>query len=106
MRHFMRRRALRSGVRIFDHHPALELLGDGDGEDRAYNWDIKPPPKPKPTSIRWSKGESWLRRRRRREIPLENKRDFLDVSGEIVERVDPVFFSDPMTAAMKALGMT
>ena len=24
--HFMRRRALRSGVKIFDHHPALELL--------------------------------------------------------------------------------
>src|SRR5487761_16989 len=39
-------------------------------------------------------------------VPLENKRNFLDVSGEIVERVDPVFFSDPMTAAMKALGMT
>src|SRR3954466_5655770 len=38
-------------------------------------------------------------------IPLENKRNFLEVSGEIVERVDPVFFSDPMTAAMKALGM-
>jgi ATP-dependent Lon protease len=31
---------------------------------------------------------------------------FLEVSGDIVERVDPVFFSDPMTAAMKALGMT
>jgi succinate dehydrogenase/fumarate reductase flavoprotein subunit len=29
--HFMRRRALRFGVRIFDHHPALELLGGGDG---------------------------------------------------------------------------
>jgi len=39
-------------------------------------------------------------------IPLENKRNFLDVSGDIVERVDPVFFSDPMTAAMKSLGMT
>jgi ATP-dependent Lon protease len=39
-------------------------------------------------------------------IPLENKRSFLEVSGDIVERVDPVFFSDPMTAAMKALGMT
>jgi ATP-dependent Lon protease len=39
-------------------------------------------------------------------IPLENKRNFLEVSGEIVERVDPIFFSDPMTAAMKALGMT
>jgi ATP-dependent Lon protease len=38
-------------------------------------------------------------------IPLENKRNFLEVSGDIVERVDPVFFSDPMTAAMKALGM-
>jgi ATP-dependent Lon protease len=39
-------------------------------------------------------------------IPLENKRNFLEVSGDIVERVDPVFFSDPMMAAMKALGMT
>jgi ATP-dependent Lon protease len=38
-------------------------------------------------------------------VPLENKRNFLDVSGDIVERVDPVFFSDPMTAAMKALGI-
>jgi ATP-dependent Lon protease len=43
---------------------------------------------------------------RRALVPLENKRSFLEVSGEIVERVDPVFFSDPMTAAMKALGMT
>lgn len=39
-------------------------------------------------------------------VPLENKRNFLEVSGDIVERVDPVFFSDPMTAAMKSLGMT
>ena len=39
-------------------------------------------------------------------IPLENKRHFLEVPGDIVERVDPVFFSDPMTAALKALGMT
>ena len=43
---------------------------------------------------------------RRALIPLENKRSFLEVSGDIVERVDPIFFSDPMTAAMKALGMT
>ena len=42
---------------------------------------------------------------RRALIPLENKRHFLEVSGDIVERVDPVFFSDPMMAAMKALGM-
>ena len=43
---------------------------------------------------------------RRALIPLENKRNFLEVSGDIVERVDPIFFSDPMTAAMKALGLT
>jgi len=43
---------------------------------------------------------------RRALVPLENKRNFLEVSGDIIERVDPIFFSDPMTAAMKGLGMT
>ena len=43
---------------------------------------------------------------RRALIPLENKRHFLEVSGDTVERVDPIFFSDPITAAMKALGLT
>jgi len=42
---------------------------------------------------------------RRALVPLENKRNFLEVSGEILENVDPVFFSDPQTAAMKALGL-
>jgi len=36
---------------------------------------------------------------------LENKRNFLEVSGEIVERVDPIFYSDPQTAALKALAL-
>jgi ATP-dependent Lon protease len=39
-------------------------------------------------------------------IPIENKRNFLDVSADIMERVDPVFYSDPKTAAMKVLGLT
>ena len=39
-------------------------------------------------------------------IPLENKRNFLEVSGDIVEKVDPVFYSDPQTAVLKALGLT
>jgi len=43
---------------------------------------------------------------RRALVPLENKRNFLDVSGDVVERVDPIFYSDPLTAAIKALGMT
>ena len=33
---------------------------------------------------------------RRALIPLENKRNFLDVSGDIVERVDPIFYADPL----------
>jgi ATP-dependent Lon protease len=42
---------------------------------------------------------------RRALIPTPNKRNFMDVSADIVERVDPVFYSDPMTAAMKSMGM-
>jgi len=42
---------------------------------------------------------------RRALIPIENKRHFLDVSADIMERVDPIFYGDPTTAAMKALGM-
>ena len=38
-------------------------------------------------------------------IPIENKRNFLDVSADIMEYVDPIFFSDPKTAAMKVLGI-
>jgi len=37
---------------------------------------------------------------------VDNKRTFHGVSGDIMERVDPILFSDPTTAAMTALGMT
>jgi ATP-dependent Lon protease len=37
-------------------------------------------------------------------IPIENKRNFLDVSADIMEHVDPIFFGEPKTAAMKVLG--
>jgi ATP-dependent Lon protease len=42
---------------------------------------------------------------RRALIPIENKRHFLEVPADIVERVDPIFYGDPLTAAIKALGM-
>lgn len=42
---------------------------------------------------------------RRALIPLENKRSFFDVSADVLERVDPIFYGDPYTAAIKALGM-
>lgn len=42
---------------------------------------------------------------RRALIPLGNKRNFLEVSGEIAEKVDPVFYSDPQSGATKAFGL-
>ena len=38
-------------------------------------------------------------------IPIENKRSFLEVSADIVEHVDPIFYGDPKTAAGKVLGL-
>src|SRR5262245_7322195 len=37
--HFMRRRVATSGVTILDHHPALELLGDGETVAGAAGFD-------------------------------------------------------------------
>src|SRR6266704_585003 len=37
-------------------------------------------------------------------IPVENRRSFLEVSADIVERVDPIFYGEPLSAALKALG--
>jgi ATP-dependent Lon protease len=42
---------------------------------------------------------------RRALIPLANKRNFLEVSADILEQVDPIFYGDPRTAASKALGI-
>jgi ATP-dependent Lon protease len=38
-------------------------------------------------------------------IPVENKRSFLEVTGDVAEHVDPIFYGDPKTAAFKALGL-
>jgi ATP-dependent Lon protease len=37
-------------------------------------------------------------------IPIENKRNLLDVSAEILEHVDSIFYGDPKAAVMKVLG--
>jgi ATP-dependent Lon protease len=37
-------------------------------------------------------------------IPIENKRNFLDVSADIMEHVDPIFYGDPKVGAMKVVG--
>ena len=38
-------------------------------------------------------------------IPIENKRSLLEVPADVVEHVDPIFYGDPKTAAMKVLGL-
>ena len=37
-------------------------------------------------------------------IPIENKRNFLEVDAEVVEQVDPIFYGDPRMAVAKVLG--
>jgi ATP-dependent Lon protease len=38
-------------------------------------------------------------------IPIENKRQFLEVNPDVLEMVDPIFFGDLHQAAFKALGL-
>jgi len=38
-------------------------------------------------------------------IPIENKRNLFDVSADILEQIDPIFFGDLRAAAFKALGL-
>ena len=38
-------------------------------------------------------------------VPLGNKRQFLEVPPDVIEKVDPIFYGDPLTAALKGLGM-
>lgn len=39
-------------------------------------------------------------------IPLSNRRDVLEIPPDILERVDPLFYSDPMAAVLKAIDMS
>jgi ATP-dependent Lon protease len=38
-------------------------------------------------------------------IPIENKRSFFEVSADVLENVDPIFYGDLRTASFKALGL-
>jgi ATP-dependent Lon protease len=38
-------------------------------------------------------------------LPLENKRDFLDVPGDVLDKLQIIFFSDPVNAAFRAMGL-
>lgn len=87
--------AIYSALKKHSTLPALLILGDLSiqGNIKAVRSLVEP------LQIGMDNGA------RRALVPIENKRHFLDVSADIVERVDPIFYSDPMTAAMKALGV-
>ncbi|MBA2883175.1 ATP-dependent Lon protease [Desulfosalsimonas propionicica] len=87
--------AIYSALKKHSASPALLILGDLSiqGNIKAMNSLIEP------LQIGMENGA------RRALIPIENKRQFLEVSADIMERVDPIFYGDPMTAAMKALGI-
>ncbi len=38
-------------------------------------------------------------------IPVSNRRQYLEVPPDVLESVDPIFYSEPLAAATKALGM-
>jgi ATP-dependent Lon protease len=75
--------------------PALLVLGD-----MSVQGNIKPLRSlTEPLQIAKDNGA------KRALIPIENKRNFLDVSADIMEYVDPIFYGDPKTAAIKVLGL-
>jgi ATP-dependent Lon protease len=83
-----------SALRKAPVSPALLVLGD-----MSVQGNIKPLRSlTEPLQVAKDNGA------KRALIPIENKRNFLDVSADIMEHVDPVFYGDPKTAAMKVLG--
>jgi len=87
--------AIHSALKKHPVQPSLLILGD-----LSIQGNIKPMRSlAEPLQMAMDNGA------RKALIPIENKRNFLDVSADIVERVDPIFYSDPVTAALKALGI-
>lgn len=83
-----------SALRKAPVSPALLVLGD-----MSVQGNIKPLRSlTEPLQVAMDNGA------KRALVPIENKRNFLDVSADIVEHVDPIFFGDAKTAAMKVLG--
>jgi ATP-dependent Lon protease len=83
-----------SAIRKAPVSPALLVLGD-----MSVQGNIKPLRSlVEPLQVAKDNGA------KRALIPIENKRSFLEVSADIVEHVDPIFFGDPRTAATKILG--
>ena len=76
------------------HSPALLVLGD-----MSIQGNLKPTRSlVEPLQVGMDNGA------KRALIPIENRRNFLEVASDIIEHVDPIFYGDPKMAAFKALG--
>jgi ATP-dependent Lon protease len=85
-----------SALRKLPVSPALLVLGD-----LSVQGNVKPLRSlTEPLQVAKDNGA------KRALIPIENKRNFLDVAADIMEHVDPIFFGDPKIGAMKVLGLT
>jgi ATP-dependent Lon protease len=75
--------------------PALLVLGD-----MSVQGNIKPARSlTEPLQVAMDNGA------KRALIPIENKRQFLEVNPDVLEQVDPIFYGDLRQAAFKALGL-
>jgi ATP-dependent Lon protease len=88
--------AIYSSLKKLSVLPALVILGDLSiqGNIKGVHSLVEPAELAKENGAR------------RALIPMANRRQFLEVSGDVAERVDPIFYGDPMTGAQKALGMS
>ena len=85
-----------SALRKAPAQPALLVLGD-----LSIQGNIKPVRSlTEPLQVAMDNGG------KRALIPIENKRQFLEVNADVLEQVDPVFFGDMRQAAFKALGLS
>lgn len=84
-----------SALRRAGPQPALLILGD-----MSIQGNIKPVRSlVEPLRVAMDNGA------KRALIPIENKRNFFDVSADILENVDPIFYGDLRQAAFKSLGL-
>ena len=84
-----------SALKKAQSQPALLVLGD-----MSIQGNIKPVRSlTEPLQVAMDNGA------KRALIPIENKRSFFDVTADVLEKVDPIFYGEVRQAAFKALGM-
>jgi hypothetical protein len=85
-------------ARFLEHRPERPLR---DSYDRPVLWfDAERHYEVEPCQLAMENGAH------RALIPIENRRQFLEVSGDVAERLDPIFYGDAPVAANKALAIT